>query len=77
MTTANDVGLWATSSIGTLRLLMREGDPIGSSTVKTFTVLSMVAGSPAQTRSFNNAGVVVIKVTDMAGAQHLVQVALP
>ena len=77
VTTANDVGLWATSSIGTLRLLMREGDPIGSSTVKTFTVLSMVAGSPAQTRSFNNAGVVVIKVTDMAGAQHLVQVALP
>jgi hypothetical protein len=56
---------------------MREGDPIGTSTVKSFTVLSMVAGSPAQTRSFNNAGVVVLKVTDMAGAQHLVQIALP
>ena len=77
VTTANDVGLWATSSTGSLRLLMREGDPIGTSTVKSFTVLSMVAGSPAQTRSFNNAGVVVLKVTDMAGAQHLVQIALP
>lgn len=77
VTTANDVGLWATDSFGALRLLMREGDAIGASTVKTFTVLSSVPGSPAQTRSFNNDAVVIVRVTDMTGAQHLVQIAVP
>ena len=56
VTTADDVGLWATDSFGALRLLMREGDAIGASMVKTFTVLSSVVGSPAQTRSYNNTG---------------------
>jgi hypothetical protein len=77
VTTADDLGLWATDSFGALRLLIREGDAIGASTVKSFTVLSSVPGSPAQTRSFNNTGAVVVRVTDTTGAQHLVQIAVP
>ena len=77
VTTANDVGLWATDSFGALRLLLREGDAIGSSTVKSFVVLSSVTGSPAQTRSFNNGGSVIVKATDALGAQHLLHIAVP
>ena len=77
ITTANDVGLWATDSSGELRLLLREGDAIGASTVKTFMVLSSVVGSPAQTRSFNNSGSVIVRVTDLLGAQHLLHIAVP
>ena len=71
------MGLWATDSSGELRLLVREGDAIGSSTVKTFTVLSSVTGSPAQTRSFNRIGSVIVRATDMTGAQHLLHIAVP
>lgn len=67
ITTANDVGLWATDSLGGLRLLLQEGDVIGASTVKTFVVLSSVVGSPAQTRSFNSGGSVMVKATDALG----------
>lgn len=77
ITTANDVGLWATDSTGALRLLLQEGDVIGASTVKTFVVLSSVTGSPAQTRSFNSAGSVIVKATDALGAQHLLLIAVP
>ena len=74
---ANDTGLWATDSRGTLRLMLREGDAIGTSAVKSFVVLSSVLGSPAQTRSFNNGGSVIIRVTDATGAQHLLHIAVP
>ena len=77
ITAANDMGLWATDSTGSLRLLLQEGDVIGTSTVKKFEVISSVTGSPAQTRSFNSNGSVVVKVTDMLGAQHLLHIALP
>ncbi len=77
ITTATDVGLWATDSTGALRLLLQEGDVIGASTVKTFTVLSSVTGSPAQTRSFNHGGSVLVRATDTLGAQHLLQIAVP
>ena len=66
-----------TDSTGALRLLLQEGDAIGTSTVKTFVVLSSVVGSPAQTRSFNSGGSVVVKATDALGAQHLLQIAVP
>jgi hypothetical protein len=77
VTTANDTGLWATDSRGDLHLILREGDPIGASTVKTITVLSSVVGSPAQTRSFNNSGFVLARVIDATGAQHLLRVLVP
>lgn len=76
VTTANDVGLWATDSFGALRLLLREGDPIGTAKVKSFVVLPTVRGSAAQKRSFSN-GRVIVKATDTAGAQHLVQIVVP
>ena len=77
ITTANDMGLWATDSLGALRLLLQEGDAIGASTVKTFVVLSSVVGSPAQTRSFNSGGSVMVKATDALGAQYLLHLAVP
>ena len=77
ITTANDVGLWATDSFGALRLLIRKGDAIGASTVRSFTVLGSVIGSPAQTRSFNSLGSVIVKATDTTGAQHLLHIAVP
>lgn len=76
-TTANDMGLWAADSTGALRLLLREGDALGTSTVQTFTVLSTVLGSPAQTRSFNNGGSIILRATDATGAQHLLSIAVP
>ncbi len=77
ITTANDVGLWAADGTGALRLLLQEGDTIGGATVKTFTVLSSVLGSPAQTRSFNNDGSVIVRVTDTTNAKHIVHIAIP
>ena len=77
ITTANDTGLWATDSAGGLRHLLQEGDAIGASTVKTFAVLGSVTGSPAQTRSFNNTGSIIVRATDIAGAQHLLHIAMP
>ena len=76
ITTANDVGLWATDFFGNLRLLLREGDAIGSSTVRNYTVLSNVPGSPAQAR-YNDNGNVIVRVTDASNAQHLVLIAVP
>ncbi len=77
VTAANDTGLWAMDSTGAVRLLIREGDAIGSSNVKVITVLSTVSGSPAQTRSFQNGGGVILRVTDATGATHLVRIAVP
>lgn len=72
---ASDFG-YSADYFGDLRLLLREGDAIGSSTVRNFTVLSNVLGSPAQAR-YNDSGNVIVKVTDAAGAQHLVLIAVP
>lgn len=72
VTTANDIGLWATDSTGILQLALREGSAIGGKTVKSFVALSTVVGSPAQTRSFNSSGHMLIKMTDTQLAQHLV-----
>ncbi len=77
ITTATDMGLWATDSSGSLRLLLQEGDAIGPITVKTFTVLSSVTGSPAQTRSFNSGGSVIVRFIDTLNAQHLLHIAVP
>lgn len=56
ITTENDVGLWAMDSLGAFRLIVREGDSFGALTLKNFTVLTAVSGSPGQTRSFNDGG---------------------
>lgn len=74
---ASDTGIWATDSLGQVKKLIQEGDAFGSSTVKSFKALLAVAGSPTQTRSFNNNGEVVIQVTDAAGGTHLLHVDVP
>lgn len=77
ITTAKDTGLWATDSAGAIKKLIQEGDPIGASKVASFRVLSTVAGSSAQTRSFNSSGEVVIQVTDTKAGTHLLHVVVP
>jgi uncharacterized repeat protein (TIGR03803 family) len=77
VTTASDTGIWAMDGEGVLSKLIQEGDPFGSSTVRSFQALLPVSGSPAQTRSFNSHGEVVIQVTDATGGTHLLQVAIP
>ncbi len=59
VTAANDAGVWAVDSTGTLRHLFREGDEVNGKTVKSFTVLNAVPGSPGVTRAFNNLAQVV------------------
>ncbi|MBL9118218.1 MAG: hypothetical protein JNJ83_24645 [Verrucomicrobiaceae bacterium] len=77
VTTASDTGIWAVDSLGQVKKLIQEGDAFGSSTVKSFKALLPLTGSPAQTRSFNNNGEVVMQVTDAAGGTHLLHVAVP
>jgi uncharacterized repeat protein (TIGR03803 family) len=77
ITSANNTGLWATDRWGDLRALLSTGDMIGTSTVRNFIVLSNVPGSPAQTRSYDNSGNVIVKATDTTGAQHLIHIAVP
>ncbi|MBL9113650.1 MAG: cadherin-like beta sandwich domain-containing protein [Verrucomicrobiaceae bacterium] len=77
VTTASDTGIWAVDSLGQVKKLIQEGGTFGSSTVKSFKALLPLTGSPAQTRSFNNNGEVVMQVTDAAGGTHLLHVAVP
>lgn len=78
---ANDMGLWAQDGSGTLRLLLREGDPLdvddGEKKVKTFAVLGLVSGSPGQTRAFNREHQIAVRVTFLDGSQAIVKIAVP
>lgn len=58
-TAADTAGTWGMDSNGNLTLLFQTGDGIGNKTMKSFTVLSAVAGSTGVTRSFNSVGTVV------------------
>lgn len=71
-----DTGLRDIDSAGTLRLLVREGDLIGGKAVRTFTVLSVVPGSSAQKRSFNDQGAVIFRAANTGGSQSIIQVLL-
>lgn len=46
-------------------------------TVRSFTVLSNVATSSAQARSYNGNGQVIVRITERNGAQHLVTIRVP
>jgi uncharacterized repeat protein (TIGR03803 family) len=76
-TAANDTGIWAMNSFGITHKLIQEGDPFGTSTVRSFQALLPVSGSPAQTKSFNSSGEVVMQVTDATGGTHLLHVQVP
>ena len=77
VTTANDTGLWATASDGSLMLILREGDTFGTRTVKKFQALEFIVGSPGQSRSFNAARELVTLLTFTDGSQSLVQITIP
>jgi hypothetical protein len=75
---ANDKGLWAIDSTGTLRLAVREGDSIEGRTIASFTALH----SPKKTqrthlRSFNANRMIVYLATFTDGTTGIVQAALP
>ena len=77
VTRDNDFGLWGTDSTGTVHCLIREGDTLGGKTVKTFLVLKAVSGSPAQTRNFDDAHHIVLRVSFQDGTLSLAEIALP
>lgn len=77
VTTASDVGLWGVDSVGDLRLLLREGGVVGVKTIRSFNVLGVAAGSPAQRRSFNSLGQVLCRVIFTDGTQAMVRVQVP
>lgn len=70
--TGNDNGVWAVDSSGSLRLLFREGEKVGLKTVKSFTVLTVVSGSPGVTRAFNSLGKVGWRATFTDGTTGIV-----
>jgi hypothetical protein len=77
VTSGNDVGLWAVDSAGTLHLIAREGALIEGKTLRKFTILSAVAGSPAQRRSYNAKGALIYRAYFIDGSQALLRVQLP
>lgn len=77
VTSATDVGLWGVDSLGGLRLLLREGQQIGTFTVRSFNVLKAASGSTGSSRSFNGNGEVVASVTSTTGTTHIIRLAIP
>jgi hypothetical protein len=59
----NDMGAWVVDSSGSLRLLFRDGDRIGTKRVGAFNFLSEVSGSAGATRAFNDNGNVAWRAT--------------
>jgi hypothetical protein len=61
--------------------LLRTGDTAelgaGSKTLRAFTVLSAVPGSPAQTRSYNNSGHIIYRAHFTDGTEAILTKALP
>ncbi|MBL9114390.1 MAG: HYR domain-containing protein [Verrucomicrobiaceae bacterium] len=77
VTTANDLGVWGTSSAGTVKLVLREGQSLAGRTVKAFQVLGVVAGSPGQPRSFTSTGTIVFRVQFTDRVETILAVQLP
>jgi|GEM_PF-6469710 len=73
----NDFGLWAVSSTGALRALVREGDTLDGHVVKSLAVLKAVPGSAGSTHSFNNAGLVVYRAGFDDGTTAIITTAIP
>jgi hypothetical protein len=77
VTNANDFGLYAINSDGTLHELIRENQPLDDKVVKTFTVLKAVGGSLGVARSFNANYEIVARVTFTDGGSAIVKVEVP
>ncbi len=78
ITSANDNGIWAADQTGAFRLRIQEGTTVvQGNTVKSFTALKSVSGTPGQTHAVNSSSDLVAKVTYTTGAQALVKFTKP
>lgn len=82
ITERNNTGLWAQDSQGVLRLILRTGDPLptsgnASKILQSFTILSAVAGSTGQARSFNDQGALVFNAFFTDGSQAIMTAQIP
>jgi flagellar hook assembly protein FlgD len=81
VTSANDVGLWAQNSGGTVVLLLREGDTLLSGaakkTVRLFSVLSAVSGSASQGHSTVGEGTYAVRVVFTDLTEAVINVSVP
>jgi hypothetical protein len=78
VTNDTDKGLWALDSTDTLQLLVRNGvTQIDGQTVKRFTALQAVKGSPGVTRSFNAGGTVVWRANFTHDGIGIIKTAVP
>ena len=79
ITAANNTGVWAVDSSGALQLILREGDvlPGTGSPIRVLTLLGNVAGSPAQTRSYNGSGDIICRATLADGSEVIAKTHVP
>lgn len=81
VTLANDLGLWAADATGTVRLIVRENDNITvdgtPKTVRTFSALGIVAGSPDQSRSFSENGYITFLATFTDRTKSIIRAQIP
>jgi hypothetical protein len=67
-------------STGALRLVVREGDPINAKTLRSFTVLGSVEGSPGQRRAWTTGDAsarVIYRAFFTDGTSAIVSTAVP
>ena len=74
---SNDTGVWVNGSDGTLRLALREGQPIGARFVSKFRVLAATTGSASQSRSFNGNRQLLAQVYFAGGGASIVRIDVP
>jgi hypothetical protein len=80
-TGTTSIGLWAADAAGNVALLLRTGQfapgQISGKIITGLAVLPTVAGSYAQTRSYNDAGKVVVSVTYSDRSSEIATLTLP
>jgi len=81
VTSTNHMGLWSADAAGNLTLLLSTGQfapgAFFGKTIRSFSVLPAVAGSPAQTRSFNSSGKLVVSVIYSDGSTEIIELTIP
>ncbi len=77
VTTADDTGVWAVDSEGQLRLLLREGQWVGTKRTRSFSLLQTTPGSLGQTRSFNRHGQIISRLLFSDNTQSLMLSEVP
>jgi glucose/arabinose dehydrogenase len=81
VTAANRTGLWAVDSQSNVHLVLRSGQTIAvggeDKKLRAFTILSVVPGSPTQTRSFNSSKHLIYRAHFTDGSQSVQTLTLP